>query len=173
LILAGLESWVAELQSGASRDEVIRGFLTSGEYQRRAVNQMYQTFLGRQADPAGLEGYARALADGASLEAIAAEILASAEYALAQPANAEYVSGLYRDILGRTVDSGADAFVARLDAGESRQDIAREILDSGESSIREFRKLGEIYFATDLGSSPPADEALDIAAFLLTSSAAA
>ncbi|HVJ81840.1 MAG TPA: DUF4214 domain-containing protein [Planctomycetia bacterium] len=166
---AGFESWVNDLRSGASREDVVNGFLRSREYRLRAVENMFQVFLERSASEVELALYVAALDDGSSLEDLAADILASDEYALAHPTSADFVAGLYEDILLREPDAGADAYVAQLDSGGiSRLDLATVFVKSGDSSTVEFFNISLRYFGTFPDGLPPSGDALDLAFVLLT-----
>src|SRR5262249_44757561 len=50
---AEVNSWVAALQTGLSRDAVVGGFLRSDEYYSRLVAGYFQKYLNRAPDPAG------------------------------------------------------------------------------------------------------------------------
>jgi hypothetical protein len=73
--------WVDALNAGASRADVVRGFLHSQEASLRAVDSVYAGFLRREADPTGREGFADFLqrADSKAMDVMVA-ILASNEY---------------------------------------------------------------------------------------------
>ncbi|MBL9122240.1 MAG: DUF4214 domain-containing protein [Planctomycetaceae bacterium] len=59
---AGRNSWVAQLNSGKSRTEVIASFLGSQERREKIVDQVYRQVFKRSADPIGLKAFATQLA---------------------------------------------------------------------------------------------------------------
>jgi hypothetical protein len=78
---AEVASWVNDLNAGASRADVVRGFLHSQEASLRAVDAVYAGFLRREADPAGEAGFASSLQrpDGKASDVMLA-VLSSNEY---------------------------------------------------------------------------------------------
>src|ERR1041385_6332023 len=50
----GFACWSQQLDGGASRTDVISGITASDEYHRREVVQVYQTYLNRNPEAAGL-----------------------------------------------------------------------------------------------------------------------
>jgi hypothetical protein len=55
---AEVAGWVNAMSAGASRADVVRGFIHSQEANLRAVDAVYAAFLRREADPAGREFFA-------------------------------------------------------------------------------------------------------------------
>lgn len=82
---AGLEAWVGQLFSGASRADVINGIVGSTEAGQKAdsdfVDTLYHNALGRDADAAGKAAWTTALANGASHADVALGIVGSTEAA--------------------------------------------------------------------------------------------
>jgi uncharacterized repeat protein (TIGR01451 family)/fimbrial isopeptide formation D2 family protein len=73
--------WRQQLQNGASRATVAQGFLTSGEADLRLLDQYYEGYLGRAADPAGEQLWLALLQSGGlTPESLGQAILASDEY---------------------------------------------------------------------------------------------
>ena len=68
------------LSGGASRTTVIEDVFSSAESQTVELNGLYNEFLGRSADPGGLSAALASLQSGASLDQIAAILIASSEY---------------------------------------------------------------------------------------------
>ncbi|MFN8017461.1 MAG: DUF4214 domain-containing protein [Acidimicrobiales bacterium] len=117
--------------------------LQSGWIQDR-IDADYQRYLGRAVDPSGLEHWDavvnRALGSYASgdIEQVTATIAASAEaWRRSGSTNAGFVDRTYEKALGRAADpSGRAYWIARLDAGTSRQVLVRSLLRSRERAVR-------------------------------------
>src|SRR5438270_10531719 len=76
--------------------------------ERAVVEGFYVRYLGRVADPLGLNDQVRALCDGTPASVVEASILASPEYYHRNGGTPEgYVIGLFRDVLG-TAPTGTD-----------------------------------------------------------------
>jgi len=85
---AGLQSWVNQLVSHQSAgSDIARGFIFSEEFTGQEKNNenfvkvLYQAFFDREADSAGLEGWAAQLNSGISREDVLNGFLYSAEFA--------------------------------------------------------------------------------------------
>jgi hypothetical protein len=77
----GRNAWVASLNAGTSRANVVNAFMASTERVDRAINMLYSELLGRHADQAGMGYYRSQLQGGtASTQSLAMSILASDEY---------------------------------------------------------------------------------------------
>ena len=95
---------------------------------------LYRAYLGRSADLGGLQGFVLLLDQGGSVETVKAVILGSREYfARAGGTDAAFLTALYRDVLGRSVDpSGQKAFGGALAAGTAPPAVAAAVLGSPE-----------------------------------------
>ena len=107
---SGLSYWSSVLASGAPVTQVIRGIMASAEYKDRVINALYEKYLGRPADAAGLANFLPLLASSGS-EAVAAA--ARSVRRSSSPAGRWHQRGLppggtYSDVLGRTIDPGAN-----------------------------------------------------------------
>jgi hypothetical protein len=103
---------------------------------------MYTDFLHRAADAGGLAFWTAELAAGVDEKNVLAGIAASDEYfAAAGITTQSWVNALYRDLLGRTADSGGLAFWTTLTQGvpdvnvphPSRATVAFEFLSTAEA----------------------------------------
>jgi hypothetical protein len=78
---AGLAFWTMQLnQNLATNEQVALAFTTSQEFRMLEVQEVYQKYLHRSADPVGLSGWTQYLVHGHTLEQLQAEIVASQEY---------------------------------------------------------------------------------------------
>jgi len=76
----GRTASLAALQQRSSTLAVIRGFLRSSEYCSQRVTELYVGLLGRDPEPAALAEQSLALMQGAPLQQIALDLVASDEY---------------------------------------------------------------------------------------------
>jgi hypothetical protein len=145
----GEASWLASLQQAgdgaARRASVIAAFLNSPEYLRHFVSCVYESFLQRAPDEAGLQFWVQQLGSPGSPsgaanrmdeQAVAASILSSPEYINLHGGTARgWVDGLYQDLLGRAADLGGSAFwVQQADLpGLNQTRLVRGFLSSPEA----------------------------------------
>ncbi|MBO4637201.1 MAG: DUF4214 domain-containing protein, partial [Clostridiales bacterium] len=161
---AGFNAWVAVLNNGTSKEEVIEGFINSTEWANLCLfygirnggtgvpsieiepnqatidfaTRLYTTCLGRNADQAGLMAWARQLANQRDTGTGAARgFFFSSEFTGQNLSNGEYVTRLYRTFMNREPDqAGYDAWVSQLDSGVGRE----EVFDGFAQSI-EFARI--------------------------------
>ncbi len=151
---SGLASWTARLDDGMSRAEVVLGFAQSGEFisitegEASAfarsgtrgnwgddVYRLYQATLDRAPDATGFAKWCEQLADGQSLQDVAADFVRSDEFQATYGSldNAAFVTLLYNNVLGRDPDaSGLASWIAQLDTGLSRPEVVRGFSQSPE-----------------------------------------
>jgi hypothetical protein len=99
---AGLASWVARIQAGATNAEVALGFWRSAEHRGLQVDDYYTIYLHRAADPAGRAFWVNMLLSG-TLDEVGVQVsfLTSVEYLSAHPTPQLFVAGIFLDVLGR------------------------------------------------------------------------
>jgi uncharacterized repeat protein (TIGR01451 family) len=137
----GLANGTAALVHGTSRTDLVRGIESSLEYRTTLVNSIYFSLLGRAVDPVGLDmslrilGGTPFLGGPPTIEQLKAIILGSPEYfAKHGSTNAGFLQGLYHDVLGRSIDTGAfSGRAVQLAQGTSRYAEAMQILTSPEA----------------------------------------
>jgi hypothetical protein len=76
----GQQAWAQRFAEGASRSQVAFEILRSPEGASKTLDRLYQAFLGRPVDPAGLDAFQAGLTDGLTEEAVVALLVGSAEY---------------------------------------------------------------------------------------------
>jgi streptogramin lyase len=133
--LGGLAAWTASLDAGMSRAQVVLGFETSAEYRTDLVEQAFNHFLHRNADPQGLATSLAFLNSGGTQLGLEAIIVGSAEYFQLRgvSTNDGFLTALYQDTLNRAVDpSGRSSFDQALANGISRTRAAGILLTSME-----------------------------------------
>ena len=141
---AGLQGWEGALANGTSLTQVAQAFLGSAEYQAGTVGQgnaqyvqgLYQSALGRAAEPNGLQAFAGGLDTGTlTRAAVADDILTSNEFQgdQAGQTNSAYVNAVYEAALGRPADqAGLQGWDNALASGTSRASVAQDIVGSAE-----------------------------------------
>jgi hypothetical protein len=135
--LAGLNYFTQWMDQGASHDQVAQAMWESPEHRGMQVDQYYEGFLHRPADASGRTYWITAFQAGASEADVQTAFLLSPEYQAAHASDAAYLSGLYNDLLGRSIDSvGAAAWEQQLQHGATRGQVAQLILGSDEFNLR-------------------------------------
>ncbi len=141
----GLAFFAAAIdRGGATRGQVAEAIESSQEYRVRALEALYQRYLGRSLDGSGRTTWLAFLADNNTLEGVAVRVIGSSEYlAKAGGSNDRFLQQVYTDALRRTIDaSGQASWGAELASGRSsRADVAAAILASAESNRLEVTDL--------------------------------
>lgn len=121
--------------TGADPDEMIVGLATSREWIGVEIDVLYQRAFGRNADPGGREHWRSYVLGGRHLSDVGVQLYASAEFWKRSGSTpTEFVTGLYRNILGREPDPGGLEFwTAWVLWGVPRAEIANRFYDSIES----------------------------------------
>ena len=129
--------WVNALNNGVSAATFVLSIEHSTEYLNGQVSSLYNSYLGRNPEPAGAQAWTNFLQTGGTLEQVAAAITGSDEYfQLAGGTNQGFVFGLYTEVLHRTsaVSEGGElaGWIAALDNGTPRTAVAGAFLTSLE-----------------------------------------
>jgi hypothetical protein len=152
----GLQSFTNMLETGTSQAAIVTTIENSGEYVNRLVSDFYTTLLHRSVDPSGLAAFTSQIQSGTSIEAVQAQLIGSDEYfsTRGQNTNDGFLTALYNDTLGRAPDSGGlAAFTTQLNSGTTRQQVAMEVLTSGEYRGILVRSLFDEFLGRDAGSA--------------------
>ncbi len=159
---AGAAGFVGELDAGVAPVVVALQLEASLEYREDQVQALYQRYLHRTAEVAGLQGFAAFLGAGGTLEQVAAMLVGSPEYLALHGAGTDaFLGALYEDALGRPADAGGlAAFGQALAGGMSRAQVAALILSSAEYQ----GDLVQAGFQAVLGR--PADPATEVPLFV-------
>jgi hypothetical protein len=137
---------------------------TSPEGDAFQVTQLYERYLGRTPDAAGLEGWVSYMESGATANDVAELILGSDEYsARAGGSDFAFMNALYQNVLGRTA-GGAElsGWLSALAEGASRTQVAEALLQSPEHIQDEVTQLYSQFLdrRPDAGGLPVWDSAL-------------
>ncbi len=101
------------------------------------IEQYYQGFLNRPADPGGLAYFLGLFAAGAGEQGVQLQFLISGEYQAAHASDSAYLGALYNNLLGRAIDPvGAMAWEQLLQNGTTRMQVGWDILNSDEFYLR-------------------------------------
>ncbi|POG06237.1 hemolysin [Pseudomonas putida] len=152
----GAQNYASELAAGTSLQDLANSFLNSAEFSNTVsavdINELYQALLGRDAEEAGLSNWQAELAKGVSLTDIAAAISTSAEAQALNESNADFVSNLYSNVLGREVEAeGLNSWVNLLFNGTSRADVAKAIVGSEEAGNKSNSDFIDALYQSALG----------------------
>ncbi len=144
---AGNATWLAQLNSGISRQNVAIFFWRSVEHRQLEVNDYYQRFLNRAPDAQGNSAVMAMLRNGATELSVQVTFLSSTEFRNNHVDNTIYVDSVFNLILNRDPTDGETAFwVNRLNT-TSLQSVASDIINSTES----YRLIAISDFQTYLG----------------------
>jgi autotransporter-associated beta strand protein len=129
------------LAKGLAPEQFVQTVEGSREYRSLSVQGLYEVYLHRPADAAGLNSF---VDSGAALQDIRTILVNSGEYFQdrAGGSNDGFVNTLYRDALGREADPvGLAFFTGQLARGVPRGQVAEALFSSGEyraSLVRSF-----------------------------------
>ena len=156
-----IKYWVDKLDGGASRNEVMAGFVNSKEFTAtcdsmnvsrgtmdsdgsikynegvyRFVQRCYGEGLARKGEIEGVEDWTYRINSGAMTpKSVAQSFIASEEFKNKNLDNEEYVKTLYRMFLGREAEEeGLRYWVDKLQGGTSREELVGGFSDSKEFS---------------------------------------
>ena len=117
----------------------------AGNVKQAAVANLFQAVFGRTADAGGLEYWLNQSDKGASLKSIAQTFMTSSEYTGATQTNAEFVTSLYTELLGRTADTAGNVFwMSKLSEGASRADVAVAFANAAVTTAGEVTVVGSV-----------------------------
>ncbi|WP_207870433.1 DUF4214 domain-containing protein [Pseudomonas sp. 51_B] len=165
--LDGAKAFVGAVNGGTSLSDIANLFLNSTEFaganNATDINELYQALLGRDADADGSAAWAGQLANGnLSLSDVAAAIATSQEAIAADQSNAEFVSALYENVLGRPAEEeGLNAWVGQLFNGASRAEVAAAIVGSAEAGTKSDSDFIDGLYQSALGRAADADGKAD------------
>jgi uncharacterized protein YkwD len=144
-------NWVSLLRSGANRVQVATGIASSPEADAQMIDNVYQTLLGRSPDSAALATFTAMLQAGGHLADVISAVAASPEYYAAKGGtDADWVQGLYQDLLGRSpADSEVTLWTGEL-SSSTRAQVASQFLVSPEYQQRYLEGLGQKYLLRTL-----------------------
>jgi hypothetical protein len=136
--IAGYTGWLSFLHNGGTRQEVANAIWQSPEHRGLQVDSFYLTLLHRPSDPAGRAGFVSLMLNGATEYDIQRMIITSPEYQALHNDNVSFLSGVFRDLLGRDIDqSTSNAWLTAMQNGLSRDQVARLVLTSLEHEMLE------------------------------------
>jgi hypothetical protein len=137
---------------GAGRHALTTALARSDEWAGARIDAMYADVLGRPADEGGRRYWLDQVGAGMSLQAVGAHFYGSDEYYRAGPSASDYVTRLYRVLLGRAPDPAGLAYWSGiLESGRARPlDVAAGFYASPESRRQRVAAL----YQSVLGRSP-------------------
>jgi hypothetical protein len=169
----GWDGWLAALNSGTSRTDVLKGFIFATEFAKLCadygilasdptrgpkelvedfVTRFYQLCLDRNPDAAGLEGWTNNLLNQIQTGADVAEgFVYSTEFMNKNTSNSEYLRILYEAFFDRDPDQGGwNLWLDELVVGKDRGEVLNGFIYS-----QEFTNLCDKYGIKAYDSVPP------------------
>lgn len=137
----GLSYWSALLSSGAiTTNAIAAALIGSTEYQgnlQASINQLYVSFLGRNADSAGLSYWTQQVSSGNAITATVKAAIAGSSEAVARAQSV--IKQYYRTYLGREVDGGGlQSWTSKVASGSmTLDDVLTAIKGSAEYRSRQ------------------------------------
>jgi hypothetical protein len=151
----GENTWLTNLRMGVPRENVFAGFTNSSEFGRRCdeagilrgtytpppgapirvfVTRLYQTTLGREPDPTGLNTWTNALMNNVHTGAsVARGFIFSNEMNNRNLSNEDFVEVMYNALMGRPSDPGGkNTWVTHLNSGLPRENVFASFISSNE-----------------------------------------
>ncbi|HEV8061120.1 MAG TPA: DUF4214 domain-containing protein [Gemmataceae bacterium] len=131
----GLAAWSSLLDQGqATRAQVALAIEASSESHGLVIEALFVQILHRTVDPPTEEGLTNFLNSGGTAQQVALALLNSPEYLNDNGNTASgFVTGLYRDLLHRSPDTGDQYWLQAIDNGSSMAAVAAAFLGSAES----------------------------------------
>ncbi|WP_435011947.1 Ig-like domain repeat protein (plasmid) [Tundrisphaera lichenicola] len=127
-------SWVARLNSGATRTQVSQAFVNSTEHRQDQVAAYYHEFLNRTPDSSSTY-WVNQLQHGVSEEQVVQGFLNSPEYQAAHKDPTLFVRDLYLEVLGRQGDeAGIAGWVGAMASGVARKSVTAAFVRSAEAA---------------------------------------
>lgn len=150
----GVDGWLSELNTGASRADIVDAFVSSEEFSNLAAvygitpypldpvvdfaSHFYEAGLERRPDPSGLDSWVDALKNGwVSGVDIAAGFVLSPEFINRNLTDEEFLTVLYQALLNRAPDpTGLSGWLNAMKLGMSRPDVLQGFAASEEYANR-------------------------------------
>lgn len=117
----------------------------AGSTKQAVVANLFQAILGRTADANSLDQWFMEVDKGASLKTVAQGLMASTEYTGATQTDAQFVTTLYQELMGRTADTAGNSFwLDKLADGVSRADVAVAFAQAASTNTAEVSVVGTV-----------------------------
>ncbi len=132
---SGLGFYITQIRVGARRFDIAQSIVGSTEFRIKLIQGVATNYVGHPLDATGLNNFVLQLGQGVPVEEVKAQILQSDEYFTLQQKNGGgnlgYLVGVFNDVLGRNLDDASRVlYGTKLASGESRHDVALEVLKS-------------------------------------------
>ncbi len=143
---AGLQFYADQLEDGRMNEfQMATAIQNSIEYRTRQIQAMYQKYLGRAGDAAGMSAHLTYLAAGGTWDGLRSTFMGSNEYYRRSGGSTNgFLAALYRDVMGRAIDPVGQSEFGRLMRNEDRDTVAKRLLASDEA---QNKKVTDVYDA--------------------------
>jgi hypothetical protein len=139
---AEVSIWANMLDQGATTTtQVAQAFVASNEFRSDEILNDYHTILGREPEAGAINNWLNIMNQGVGApgaQQVLVDFLASPEYFRKNGSTAAgWLTGVYRDLLGRTPDSGGfSSWLAAMQHGASLNTVATGFVYSPEEDAR-------------------------------------
>jgi subtilisin-like proprotein convertase family protein len=156
---SGKAFWLRKVDAdptAAGRVGIIRKYQTTAEYNRRVVDDVYQTFLKRTPDKGGQTYWAEKVRKGTNPDELRAQVIGSNEYFTKSGGSASgFAAAIYQQVTRvPATQAEINAVVSQINAGKSRTSIAAALLATKAGDTATVQGIYERY----LRRTPPASE---------------
>jgi hypothetical protein len=146
--------WTDQVSHGVTPTQIAASFLTSAERRSGAIDAMYQQYMGRQADQAGIDYWISVWDATGGPEVVQAGIIGSPEYyKTAGNTDAAWGTALYKNILGRDVDQAGLAYWTNYIQTHSKRSVVLGFVTSDEYRMGLINGWFQVYLSRQLDTA--------------------
>ncbi len=139
---AEINYWVAQLNAGMSRTQVAQFFVTSPERRSHVIADLYETYLGRAVDAAGLNYWLGVWNASQGPEQVQAGIIGSQEFFNTAGGTPQaWVTALYQNLFDRNPGPSEVAYWVGVIQTESRASVVLGFVTSDEYRLNLLRGI--------------------------------
>ncbi|HEX5443508.1 MAG TPA: DUF4214 domain-containing protein [Pirellulales bacterium] len=139
---AEINYWVAQLNAGMSRTQVAQFFVTSPERRSHVIADLYETYLGRAVDAAGLNYWLGVWNANQGPEQVQAGIIGSQEFFNTAGGTPQaWVTALYQNLFDRNPGPSEVAYWVGVIQTESRASVVLGFVTSDEYRLNLLRGI--------------------------------
>lgn len=139
---AEINYWVGQLNAGMTRTEVAQFFVTSPERRSHVIADLYETYLGRAVDPAGLSYWLGVWNANQGPEQVQAGIIGSQEFFQTAGGTPQaWVTALYQNLFERNPGPSEVAYWVGVIQTQSRASVVLGFVTSDEYRLNLLRGI--------------------------------
>ncbi|HEX7448452.1 MAG TPA: DUF4214 domain-containing protein, partial [Pirellulales bacterium] len=139
---AEINYWVGQLNAGMTRTQVAQFFVTSPERRSHVIADLYETYLGRAVDPAGLSYWLGVWNANQGPEQVQAGIIGSQEFFQTAGGTPQaWVTALYQNLFERNPGPSEVAYWVGVIQTQSRASVVLGFVTSDEYRLNLLRGI--------------------------------